>query len=337
MAKGYGAKNPKAQLIQATIKGKTQSVMVNSEEDVIPNFAGTRETAIIPRYRNVKDIPRMGSGYVPNFSSTSGSFGSVSRINESQVRKTFFSGAGQSGAGEIANEFLASRRLSEQIQASRELGYQGMRGGYIGELFNAPHTYGTLAESIKSGSLIKDLVKGKTAKKIVDNLDEYTGEQDAFRGLVTNLGRLAAKQITSGKAMEARDLANFGNLMLNDKAESLITKIVSRKGGENIVGKMNSSWSYTDRIAKALARQGARISLVDPGIFEKLGPARKKALSKLGYEDNYREFLILLEKININFQAFLPLRWKQILAKILTNSLIKIKNIFLELTKIIII
>ena len=66
-ARGFGAKNPKAKIIQATIKGKTGPVMVNSEEDVIPNFADTGETAIIPRYRNVKDIPRMAKGYVPNF------------------------------------------------------------------------------------------------------------------------------------------------------------------------------------------------------------------------------------------------------------------------------
>ncbi len=68
MAKAYGAKNPKAKLIQATIKGKTQPVMVNSEEDIIPNFAGTGDTAIIPKYRKMQDIPRMSSGYVPNFS-----------------------------------------------------------------------------------------------------------------------------------------------------------------------------------------------------------------------------------------------------------------------------
>ena len=300
MAKGYGAKNPKAQLIQATIKGKTQSVMVNSEEDVIPNFAGTRETAIIPRYRNVKDIPRMGSGYVPNFSSTSGSFGSVSRINESQVRKTFFSGAGQSGAGEIANEFLASRKLSEQIQASRELGYQGMRGGYIGKLFQAPNTYGTLEESIRSGSIVKSLAPGKTAKEIGDNLDKYTGEYKNYYELVTNLGRLSAKQINSGKTMEARDLANFGNLMLNKKAEDLITKIVARKGGERLVGKMNSSWQTTSRVAEALARQGARISIVDPGIFGGLDKKRKKELGKLGYEDNYREMT------GVNAAGYIP-------------------------------
>jgi len=66
-AKAYGAKNPQPRVIEAKIQGKTQKVMVNSEEDVIPNFANTGETAIIPRYRKMQDIPRMSKGYVPNF------------------------------------------------------------------------------------------------------------------------------------------------------------------------------------------------------------------------------------------------------------------------------
>lgn len=66
-ARRMGAKNPKAKMVQATIKGKTGPVMVNDQEKVIPNYAGTGETAIIPNYRNFNDIPRMSQGYVPNF------------------------------------------------------------------------------------------------------------------------------------------------------------------------------------------------------------------------------------------------------------------------------
>ena len=542
MAKAYGAKNPKAKLIQATIKGKTQPVMVNSEEDIIPNFAGTGDTAIIPKYRKMQDIPRMSSGYVPNFSwsktnkmpkeflakypesraaikagrmyspevrgmlqklqsgenidrgllealierdipirevvapssiknlpskslirnaldkeqakrvgklselpagssisvrqdvpsmtrkgvgvvktlgpegfksydsfvafdnpvmnkstalekaslaigagankspllkisgtlsenqslpkdlsswtqvgfnpdrhsyyydrktkkpvvggskaiqigntvfvkdaqygkkedflyaggyvpnfsSISGSFGSVSKINESQVRKTFFSGAGQSGAGEIANEFLASRKLSEQIQASRELGYQGMRGGYISDLFQAPNTYGTLQEAVKSGSIVKDFVPGKTAAEVSKELDAYTGEFQNFRDLVQGFGRLAAKQINSGKVLEARDLANTGNLMLNDKAEAILTKIIGRRNPERFIRRLGSSWKNTSRMADWMAKKGARISLIDPGVFGGLDKSRKKQLSGLGYEDNYRGFT------GINAAGYIP-------------------------------
>ena len=66
-----GAVNPKAKVIQATIRGRTGPVVVNDQEKIIPNFAGTRETAIIPNYRNIEDVPRMSSGYVPNFAFSS--------------------------------------------------------------------------------------------------------------------------------------------------------------------------------------------------------------------------------------------------------------------------
>lgn len=63
-----GAVNPKAKVIQATIGGRSGPVIVNSEEKIIPNYAGTGETAIIPNYRNFDDIPRTAAtGYVPNF------------------------------------------------------------------------------------------------------------------------------------------------------------------------------------------------------------------------------------------------------------------------------
>jgi TP901 family phage tail tape measure protein len=240
------------------------------------------------------------SGYVPNFSSISGSFGSVSKINESQIRKTFFSGAGQSGAGEIANEFLASRKLSEQIQASRELGYQGMRGGYISDLFQAPNTYGTLQEAVKSGSIVKDFVPGKTAAEVSKELDTYTGEFQNFRDLVQGFGRLAAKQINSGKVLEARDLANTGNLMLNDKAEAILTKIIGRRNPERFIRRLGSSWKNTSRMADWMAKKGARISLIDPGVFGGLDKSRKKQLSGLGYEDNYRGFT------GINAAGYIP-------------------------------
>ena len=96
-AKGFGAKNPKARLIRATIKGKTGPVMINDEEDVVPNFAGTGETAIIPRYRNVKDIPRMAKGYVPNFAQEISSAGT----SQNQVPGLFTKFGGEIGPRNI--------------------------------------------------------------------------------------------------------------------------------------------------------------------------------------------------------------------------------------------
>jgi len=66
-ARRMGAVNPKAEVVQATIKGKTGPVIVNDKEKIIPNYGGTGETAIIPNYRNLDEIPRMSKGYIPNF------------------------------------------------------------------------------------------------------------------------------------------------------------------------------------------------------------------------------------------------------------------------------
>jgi TP901 family phage tail tape measure protein len=66
-ARRMGAVNPKAEVVQATIQGKTGPVIVNDKEKIIPNYGGTGETAIIPNYRNLDEIPRMSKGYIPNF------------------------------------------------------------------------------------------------------------------------------------------------------------------------------------------------------------------------------------------------------------------------------
>jgi len=66
-ARTMGAVNPKAEVVQATIKGKTGPIIVNDKEKIIQNYGGTGETAIIPNYRNLDEIPRMSKGYIPNF------------------------------------------------------------------------------------------------------------------------------------------------------------------------------------------------------------------------------------------------------------------------------
>jgi len=151
-----------------------------------------------------------------------------------------------------------------------------MRGGYISDLFQAPNTYGTLQEAVKSGSIVKDFVPGKTAAEVSKELDAYTGEFQNFRDLVQGFGRLAAKQINSGKVLEARDLANTGNLMLNDKAEAILTKIIGRRNPERFIRRLGSSWKNTSRMADWMAKKGARISLIDPGVFGGLDKSRKK-------------------------------------------------------------
>jgi len=87
-ARSMGASSlVKPMVVNATINGKTGPVIANSEEQIIPNFAGTGETAIIPNYRQAQDIPRMAKGYVPNFANADRSILrdviSINRLNMS--------------------------------------------------------------------------------------------------------------------------------------------------------------------------------------------------------------------------------------------------------------
>lgn len=67
-ARRKNAINPKAYYTKAVIGGISQTVAVNDQEQIIPNFAGGRDTAIIPNYMPLSKVSRNASGgYVPNY------------------------------------------------------------------------------------------------------------------------------------------------------------------------------------------------------------------------------------------------------------------------------
>jgi TP901 family phage tail tape measure protein len=287
MAKGYGAKNPKAQLIQATIKGKTQPVMVNNEEDVIPNFAGTGETAIIPRYRRMQDIPRMSEGYIPNFAKQrlgGGFFGEFFKLRGSLGRKDFFDPKSEITKSNVANEFVAGQELNQMIEA-----------GALNPIFNSPAIYGSLSKSIKKSQIYKSIVPGKTGEKIAEGLDEYTGERKGFEKILNLMLSRGQFQIDMGGRMKALDLVGKPeNVILNEKTESILSKI-SRRKYDKLLKSIDSKdfeegEAQVDRIMSAIAKKGGQISLLDPGIFELspgLAKKRAKGLSDLGYRDKF--------------------------------------------------
>jgi TP901 family phage tail tape measure protein len=287
MAKGYGAKNPKAQLIQATIKGKTQPVMVNNEEDVIPNFAGTGETAIIPRYRRMQDIPRMSEGYIPNFAKQrlgGGFFGEFFKLRGSLGRKDFFDPKSEITKSNVANEFVAGQELNQMIEA-----------GALNPIFNSPAIYGSLSKSIKKSQIYKSIVPGKTGEKIAEGLDEYTGERKGFEKILNLMLGRGQFQIDMGGRMKALDLVGKPeNVILNEKTESILSKI-SRRKYDKLLKSIDSKdfeegEAQVDRIMSAIAKKGGQISLLDPGIFELspgLAKKRAKGLSDLGYRDKF--------------------------------------------------
>lgn len=77
---------------KARIGGIEQMVAVNSAEKIIPNYAGGRDTAIIPSYIPFNKIPTKASGYVPNFADKDfsiNSYGGLRSLLKSQNQKFF--------------------------------------------------------------------------------------------------------------------------------------------------------------------------------------------------------------------------------------------------------
>lgn len=70
-AMSYGAGNVQPYVTDAVIGGVPQKITVNTGETIIPRFGGGVDTAIIPSYRKMEDIPRLAKGYVPNFNDPS--------------------------------------------------------------------------------------------------------------------------------------------------------------------------------------------------------------------------------------------------------------------------
>lgn len=95
-------------MTKAVIGGVKKDIIANTGEKIIPNYAGGRDTAIIPSYRKFEDIPRMANGYVPNFANI--------RIPRSQLAdllktKQFQSITYQKPNGEVANYNAAQYRV----------------------------------------------------------------------------------------------------------------------------------------------------------------------------------------------------------------------------------
>jgi TP901 family phage tail tape measure protein len=287
-AKNLGAKNPRPRVIQATIKGKTGPVMVNSEEDIVPNFAGTGETAIIPNYRNLSEIPRTAAaGYIPNFAKQrlgGGFFGEFFKLRGSLGRKDFFDPKSEITKSNVANEFVAGQELNQMIGA-----------GALNPIFGSPAIYGSLSKSIKKSQIYKGIVSGRTGKDIAEGLDEYTGEKKGFEKILNLMLSRAQFQIDMGGRMKALDLVGKPeNVILNEKTEGILSKI-SRRKYDKLLKSVDSKdfeqgEAQVDRIMSAIAKKGGQISILDPGIFELgsgLAKKRTKGLSDLGYRDKF--------------------------------------------------
>lgn len=229
----------------------------------------------------------LASGYIPNFAKQrlgGGFFGEFFKLRGSLGRKDFFDPKSEITKSNVANEFVAGQELNQMIEA-----------GALNPIFNSPAIYGSLSKSIKKSQIYKSIVPGKTGEKIAEGLDEYTGERKGFEKILNLMLSRGQFQIDMGGRMKALDLVGKPeNVILNEKTESILSKI-SRRKYDRLLKSIDSKdfeegEAQVDRIMSAIAKKGGQISLLDPGIFELgagLAKKRTKGLSDLGYRDKF--------------------------------------------------
>jgi len=278
-AKNFGAKNPVPKLINATIKGKTQPVMVNSEEDVIPNFAGTGETAIIPRYRKMKDIPRMSKGYIPNFSQEISS----AETSLNQVPGLFKKFGGQLGPRNIdigggkydtGTDFLAKKfriksRVYDPYNRTKEFNEETLKD-FFGSADSA--TIANVLNVIKEGPAREDLLKF-ISKSIKPKGSAFFG---IYEGNKSGIGAPTSKGYQ-------RNLPASGYLEEISKYFD-----IKKKTGNYIIGSPLAS-GYVPNFAKKDKYKFPSISSAEMEAniaknFEKLSPENQKYFAR-AYED----------------------------------------------------
>lgn len=279
---------------------KTETDKTISKQNFNENYGGNVDSLILRSLvseitnpvtlKGIVKIPkglRFNSGYIPNFAKQrlgGGFFGEFFKLRGSLGRKDFFDPKSEITKSNVANEFVAGQELNQMIEA-----------GALNPIFNSPAIYGSLSKSIKKSQIYKSIVPGKTGEKIAEGLDEYTGERKGFEKILNLMLSRGQFQIDMGGRMKALDLVGKPeNVILNEKTESILSKI-SRRKYDKLLKSIDSKdfeegEAQVDRIMSAIAKKGGQISLLDPGIFELgagLAKKRTKGLSDLGYRDKF--------------------------------------------------
>jgi TP901 family phage tail tape measure protein len=233
-------------------------------------------------------VSNYSSGHIPNFARMQlgkpGFFGTFSALRGNLGVKQFPDNE-SSTKSNVANEYLASQELGQMIDAEQ-----------LNPIFETPKIYGALSKAIQKSAIYKEIFSGKTAQEISENLDEYTGERRGFVQLAEIIADRATSQINAGGRMEAVDLTqNLGNMMYNQVAEGILSKI-SRRNYEKLLKSIESkdnkdAEAQIDRILSSIFTKGGKVSIVDTGMFNLgsgLASKRKSSLGSLGYEDDFR-------------------------------------------------
>ncbi len=247
-AKAYGAKNPVPRVIQATIKGKTQRVMVNSEEDVIPNFAGTGDTAIIPRYRKMQDIPRMSPGYIPNFANFDFLKNNQSEFYSSRGSKYILQKA-IALAQKTPGGKISLKSFIDQFQEFSEHpfeSYPSQRHGFNSEMLKDPTNWKEPSPIGFRGASLDEILAIRSGKKFISDGRNNYGERknithfaptpkNAFGDYGRRTGyayTVAAAPLAKRTSIFAADTNTAYNYAANDVTKSDVLKTFKITGDE---------------------------------------------------------------------------------------------------------
>jgi TP901 family phage tail tape measure protein len=190
-AKALGASNPKARIIQATIGGKTGQVVVNNQERIIPNFAGTGNTAIIPNYAkgNLSSLLKLIGlgkdktsfanliGVGAELAASNAITSVLDQLAESELIPTGIS----RGVGIAGPALLGGRNIAKGIFG------KGSTGQRVGAVLSG--TAQAVGGGLFANSFANDLEKRINQKKYEEALDK---SRKSFQDLTENTTELSS-------------------------------------------------------------------------------------------------------------------------------------------------
>lgn len=248
-------------------------VIYNTAEKV-KNFPGLIQPAIIPpiasraaapyrqEFQKVHGFdPYKSGGLVPNYAKLigSGSYGQFfdleRRFKGIQIGKKTF--RRDVSAAEIADEFVMAKKL-ENVN--------------INPLFNFPKTIGSLSTSIDKRRIGKEVMAGKTPLELFGgNYQDFLRDK-RMQQAISPFQNLAHSELYDKYKIETSDFIDHSkNTILNEPAQNIITKLTEDPDKLNkLLSRMGSKSGLTEQIATALSKKGARLSVLDPALFQQL-------------------------------------------------------------------
>ena len=202
--------------------------------------------------------PKYSDGLIPNFAKIlgKGAFGVFSDLEKTiggvpvGIKKFNTTYPGKSGR-KIETAFTSKNEIAKEFEVSKML--EGLNQK-VNPIFNFPKIFGNKERSVERERIGKQIISGKT---LLDA--NVTGD---FAQPITNL----LEYQLPPKGLIPDDL-HRGNFVANDKFLEIYKKIASRGKTSDVAFQMLRKVKNADRISRAIARQGGKLSLIDAGNF----------------------------------------------------------------------